>query len=249
MSNTEDGEARFRATMQSWEQAAWCLAAAVLAAESPEPLLRDAASAVLSGAGFPASDVSGSGGVTWSPVLITAQLKATLLQAAALVGDKQFSWLDQSDEALRAQGLASAQAGPLFVRFVLPQLDGLAARLSRPDAHMLDVGTGVGALAVAYAEQLPQLTVTGIDVSSRVLALGRDYVAGTPVADRVHLRERDVTAIEEEAAYDLAWLPAPLCRPSRCAPGYPRWCERCAPADGCCSDMASSTKPRSMMPS
>jgi len=32
---------------------------------------------------------------------------------------------------------------------------------------MLDVGTGVGGLAVALAETLPQLTVVGIDVLCR----------------------------------------------------------------------------------
>ena len=46
---------------------------------------------------------------------------------------------------------------------------------------MLDVGTGVGALAVAYAELFPQLTVVGIDVLPRVLALAETTVADSPV--------------------------------------------------------------------
>ena len=75
---------------------------------------------------------------------------------------------------------------------------------------MLDVGTGVAALAVAYAEQFPNLTVVGLDVLPRVLALAARTVAASPVADRVELREQDVATLTEVEAYDLGWLPAPF---------------------------------------
>lgn len=57
-----------------------------------------------------------------------------------------------ADEALLAQGRASAQGASTFAQFGLPRLSGLAEMLARPNARILDVGTGVAALAVAYAE-------------------------------------------------------------------------------------------------
>jgi methylase of polypeptide subunit release factors len=75
---------------------------------------------------------------------------------------------------------------------------------------MLDVGTGVAALAVAYAEQFPELTVVGLDVLPRVLDLAARTVAESSVADRVVLRQLDVSMLDEADAYSLAWLPAPF---------------------------------------
>jgi hypothetical protein len=75
---------------------------------------------------------------------------------------------------------------------------------------MLDVGTGVAAMAVAYAELFPQLTVVGIDVMPRVLAMAEQTVAESSVGDRVVLREQDVMSLDEPETYALAWLPAPF---------------------------------------
>jgi hypothetical protein len=76
---------------------------------------------------------------------------------------------------------------------------------------MLDVGTGVAALACAYAECLPQLEVVGIDVLARPLSIARELVLPTsPARDRVTLRQQDVATLTETETYDLAWLPLPF---------------------------------------
>jgi methylase of polypeptide subunit release factors len=75
---------------------------------------------------------------------------------------------------------------------------------------MLDVGTGVAALAVAYAELFPQLTVVGIDVIPRVLALAEQTVTASSVSDRVLLRQQDVSSLDEPETYAFAWVPAPF---------------------------------------
>jgi methylase of polypeptide subunit release factors len=90
-----------------------------------------------------------------------------------------------------------------MVRFGLPMLGGLAEALARPGARMLDVGTGVAAMAVAYAELFPELTVVGLDVLPRALALAAATVAASGVADRVVLREQDVTTLDDEQAQRL----------------------------------------------
>ena len=65
---------------------------------------------------------------------------------------------------------------------------------------MLDVGTGVAAMAVAFAEVFPQLTVVGNDVMRRVLALAEQTVAASSVSDRIILRQRDVVSLNEPEA-------------------------------------------------
>jgi methylase of polypeptide subunit release factors len=113
--------------------------------------------------------------------------------------------------------------GPRFLRWptdigtsgaasgsVTRRLPGLSPALAAGGARILDVGTGVAALAVAWAELLPAVTVVGIDVLPRVLALAEAVVAASPAAARVVLRQQDVADLGEEARYALAWLPAPF---------------------------------------
>lgn len=198
-------EERVRRLLEEVDTSAWTAAALATALDGggPDGLRRHAA-AVLGALGV------GEGLGELDRAGAAAQAAAPLLQTAALLrGDGQL-WAGQSDEALLAQGRTSAQGPPLLARFVFPQLPGLVEALDRPGARMLDVGTGVAALAVAYAAQYPQLTVVGIDVLPRVLALAARTVAAAAAGDRVVLREQDVATLDEPDRYALAWLPAPF---------------------------------------
>jgi hypothetical protein len=146
----------------------------------------------------------------FSPDQLRGMVSSPLLQAAALVAGPHAGWADNSDAVLTAQGQSSGSAAALFARFVLPHFDDLAGRLARPGARMLDVGTGIGALAVGFAQAFPQLQVTGIDVMARVVALARSHVRTSPAAARVELRQQNVAELTDRACYDLAWLPAPF---------------------------------------
>lgn len=139
-----------------------------------------------------------------------AQSAAALLQAASVVRGDGDVWSGQSDEALRAQGGTSAQGVQAMKQFLLPMLPGLSQALERPGARMLDVGTGVGALAVAWAEAFDHLNVVAIDVLPRVLALARATVAASHAKERISLRQQDVATLEDRATYELVWLPAPF---------------------------------------
>ncbi|MGJ6964140.1 class I SAM-dependent methyltransferase [Streptosporangium sp. G11] len=120
-------------------------------------------------------------------------------------------WADQDDEVLLNQGRASAATGRALATRVVPRLTGLADRLDVAGSRILDVGTGVAAIAVALAQEFPRAHVLGIDILDRVLDLARVEMAKAgEAAERVSLRRLDVAEVAEHSAYDLIWLPAPF---------------------------------------
>ncbi len=212
------------ATIQTWDQAAWSLAALALATrdDSP-PELRTAAGELLAVAGLtgaPGEPLRGLG--TSTPGQIASQAAAPLHQTSALVSGRGISWSAQSDEALLAQGNASAQGARPFAQFMLPMMGDLAGRLAAPGARMLDIGTGVGALAVSFAEAFPQLHVLGIDVLDRALALARQTIAASGAAARVTVCNMDVADFADDTGFDVAWLPAPFIPQPALSAGLPQ---------------------------
>ena len=204
---TTRGGERVRQLMGSGDRGAWINAAIALALDNSRPEAQRLAAADL----LRSLDVDVDTDLgELDRGRVAAQAAAPLLQTAAVVGGEGELWEGQSDEALLAQGRASAQGAAAMVQFGLPMLGGLAEALAQPGAMMLDVGTGVAAMAVAYAELFPQLTVVGLDVLPRALALAAATVTASAVADRVVLREQDVANLDEEATYALTWLPAPF---------------------------------------
>ncbi len=72
---------------------------------------------------------------------------------------------------------------------------------------LLDVGTGVGLLAVSAASVWPDAAIVGIDVWEPALERARANVHDAGLDDRVTLRNQDVTTLDDVEAYDGAWLP------------------------------------------
>jgi SAM-dependent methyltransferase len=212
-------EERLQHLLHTGDQAAWTTAALVIALRGAGPgAHRTAVDEVLR-----ALDVDVVDGTRdRDRSALAAQAAAPVLQVADVLRGEAGLWAGQSDEALLAQGRTSAQGAAMMARFVFPQLPGLLDALGSPGVRMLDVGTGVGALAVAYAEQFPALNVVGIDVLPRVLALARAAVAEHPARDRVVLREQDVATLDEPETYALAWLPAPFVPPQPLQAGVDR---------------------------
>lgn len=132
-------------------------------------------------------------------------------------------WAGQDDEVVLNQGRASAATGHVLAMKIVPRLTGLAGRLDEQGARVLDVGTGVAALAVALAEALPRVQVVGIDVVHRVLDLARrELAAAGEAAGRVSVRRQDVAELAEPSAYDLVWLPAPFLSEAALGAALPR---------------------------
>ena len=120
--------------------------------------------------------------------------------------DRPPGWVFRDAVILQAQGQASRHNVRGMVSLASDR-PSLAASLA---GRFLDVGTGVGAMALEVAEQCPSVQVVGLDIWEPSLALARANVAASPHAARIEIRAQDVTQLDEPAAYTLAWLPIPF---------------------------------------
>ena len=78
--------------------------------------------------------------------------------------------------------------------------------------RVLDVGTGSGAIALAIADEHPGARVLAVDHSKDALALARENLARTNLADRVELRAGDLLA-GVEGPFDLVVSNPPYVSP------------------------------------
>lgn len=78
------------------------------------------------------------------------------------------------------------------------------ARLTRPPASILDLGTGCGALALAFAKQYPDSNVTGVDEQAPALALAAENAVFNGVTGRLNWLVSDwFGSLPPGARYDL----------------------------------------------
>jgi len=116
-------------------------------------------------------------------------------------------WDHEQPSILMAQGHSSVMVAELLRRFVVPALGDLSARLDDERAAFLDIGAGVAALAVAMCRLWPSLRVVGIDPWAPALALARERVSEAGLEERIELRQAVAETLDDEARYDLAWVP------------------------------------------
>jgi methylase of polypeptide subunit release factors len=107
-------------------------------------------------------------------------------------------WVHTDPVVLQSQGQVS--------RMIVRGIEAMAAQrpelremVQRPGVF-LDVGTGVGWIAIEAARTWPQLRVVGIDPWQPALALARENLAKSGVADRVDLRLRCVEDLDDAVA-------------------------------------------------
>ena len=126
--------------------------------------------------------------------------RSYLAQAVDLLEDpaRAGSWNYADPVLLQAQGSSSA----LVARLIADS--GLGAA----DARILDVGTGVGGLAVAFATTFPESTIVGVDPWEPALALARERVASAGLDGRITLLSQTVQELEDPDGFDLVWLPS-----------------------------------------
>ena len=139
-----------------------------------------------------------------------AMIQASFRQAVDLLENpaRAPGWSYNDPVILETQG----QASRLIVRgieTVAAQRPDIGLILQRPGAF-LDVGTGVGWLAIEAARTWPTLRIVGIDSWEPALTLARKNLAQSGVAERVELRLQRIEQVDDDAVFALAWLPGPF---------------------------------------
>jgi predicted O-methyltransferase YrrM len=132
--------------------------------------------------------------------VVIAMARMCLRQSLDLLDDPARSpgWTFTDPAIMDGWGRGSMMV-PGAVTAAVPELAGTTS--------FLDVGTGVGLLAVAAARTWPNAAVTGIDIWEPALKLAEANVARAGLTDRITLRAQDVTSLDDEDRYDLAWFP------------------------------------------
>lgn len=65
-------------------------------------------------------------------------------------------------------------------------------------SHALDLATGTADLALLIAQRVPGCRITGVDPSTKMLAVGQEKVARAALAERITLAEGDAQALPYE---------------------------------------------------
>lgn len=142
--------------------------------------------------------------------VVLAFIAAFFRQATDLLEhpERPPGWTFEDPTVLQAQGEASRLIARTFEAYAKSDPDFAATLNAR--GTFLDVGTGVGLLAVEMARSFPHMNVVGIDILEPALRLADRNVAEHMVADRVELRLQDVAKLDDEDAFDFAWFAGPF---------------------------------------
>ncbi len=141
-----------------------------------------------------------------------APIRALLLQSVDFLTDPSRApgWAYTDVELLEGLGQSSAGFARLVRDLLAPELTGLGDALERPGASFLDVGVGVGALAIAMCRLYPQLRAVGIDPWEAALDRARRNVDVAGLDGRIELRRQRAEELTDDAAFDLVFLAGPF---------------------------------------
>jgi SAM-dependent methyltransferase len=107
-------------------------------------------------------------------------------------------WAYTEPEILDGWGRGSMMVPPLLA----------AAHPDLADVNsFLDVGTGVGLLAVAAAGVWPSARIVGIDPWTPSLDRAKANVAHAGLGDRIELRQQTLAEVDDVDTYDCVWVP------------------------------------------
>jgi SAM-dependent methyltransferase len=142
--------------------------------------------------------------------MVLALIQTIFRQAADLLENPARipAWSYQDPIILESQGQAS--------RLIVRGIDALATHrpelgaMLRSGGAFLDVGTGVGWLAIDVARSWPAMRIVGVDPWEPALALARENLVKSGVAERIELRLQCVEHLDDVATFTLAWVPGPF---------------------------------------
>jgi predicted O-methyltransferase YrrM len=162
--------------------------------ENADPAIEAALASVSAAAGVDLEDLDPQ-----QQMMLLNVIRLFFRQAADLLDEpaRGPGWRFTDPVVLESIGRSSMAVPALFA--AAPELQNVTS--------FLDVGVGVGWLAVGAANRWPAARVVGIDIWEPALERARVNVRDAGLDDRVELRNQDVTTLDERDAYDCAWVP------------------------------------------
>lgn len=142
--------------------------------------------------------------------LVLATISALVRQALDLADNpaRPPGWSFTDPPVLQSVGKRSRRVVQM-INELSAQMPDLNEGLHRSGAF-LDVGTGAGWLAIEAARTWPSLRVVGIDPWEPSLALARQNLLESGVADRIELRAQRLEELSDHETFTLVWLPGPF---------------------------------------
>ncbi|WP_114943371.1 SAM-dependent methyltransferase [Microvirga calopogonii] len=141
-----------------------------------------------------------------------AALRAPLLQADNFrhrVADRTLTldgWTHTDEAIIESQGTLTR----LWTTRAVPKLKflpGLVPRLETPGAALLDVGAGAAGLSIALCRHFPHLTAVALEPAPHPALIGERHVREAGLGERIVIRRQRAEDLEDERAFDLAFLP------------------------------------------
>lgn len=172
-----------------------------------EPEVADAIAGLLEDLGLTTA-VADAAPDELAPVL--ALIRAELMFGGHILTDGvgQRGWQDRDPAVMQAFGEVSHGFWRGFEKLASTAAPALLDRLDRPGARFLDIGTGVGWLAIGMLQRWPHLTATGIEPLAGALTIARRNLAETGLTGRMELRQGRGEALSDIGAYDLIFIPS-----------------------------------------
>ena len=132
--------------------------------------------------------------------MVAAFVRSAFGQASNLLTEpaRDAGWTYTDPTVLEGQGRGS---------MILPSILAQTGEFGEVTSF-LDVGTGVGWLAVGAAQVWPDSTIVGIDTWEPSLERARTNVADAGLANRIELRNESVADLSDRDCFDLTWLPS-----------------------------------------
>ena len=154
--------------------------------------------------------------------MLIGLIRMGLHQAADLLDDpgRPPGWTFTDPAILQGWGRGSAMI-PGALAATVPELADVRS--------FLDVGSGVGLLAIAAAGVWPRATIVGIDVWGPSLEAAAANVRAAGLGDRITVRDQDVAALDDSDAYDCAWFPTFFVTEPVLEAAMPRLCRALRP--------------------
>ena len=143
---------------------------------------------------------------------LRAELRTTIQQSLDLVDRARrhtvaAGWVHTDPKILHAQGAAGRAAARAMAQQGVRRLPGMLERLTAPTASFLDVGVGVGVIAIEMCRAYPALRVVGLEPSEAPRREASAYVAAAGLSDRIEIRNQGVESLSDVKQFDLAYLP------------------------------------------